>query len=290
MSDEPSAGPGVDAAGAPTLEERLRAWNGVYDSATSVIWQKGVYEPVHGGWRFSNIGGRTVLSFISDIARLRPDSWALEIGSGLGDTSRYVAQRFGCTVVGVDMNESQVRHARALARTTNMEDRLRFVHADIEDHQTIRTLRTLLPENGVDLVFTMDVLMLTANPGAIVRSCAQFLRPGGWLALAEVTSGPVMTEHLRTHLWETDGMQSLLTPTEYAALIREVGFSELRIVDRTPLAIDCFQKMASAFTRQRFEIVEAAGSAQYDDWRNVTDLYVKCFRDGQLLYTQMLAR
>jgi cyclopropane fatty-acyl-phospholipid synthase-like methyltransferase len=274
----------------PELEERLRAWNGVYDSATSVIWQKGVYEPVHGGWRFSNIGGSTVLSFLGDIARLRPDSCALEVGSGLGDTSRYVAQRFGCTVVGVDMNASQVRHAREMARATTLEDRLLFVHANIEDQQTIATLRTVIPATGVDLIYTLDVLMLTANPGGVLRSAARLLCDGGWVALAEVTSGPVMSPQLRDHLRDTDGMQSLLTPTEYAALLHEAGLTEVRIIDRTPLAIACFQKMASAFARAGVDIIEAAGREQYEAWRSITDMYITCFCEGRLLYTQMLAR
>jgi cyclopropane fatty-acyl-phospholipid synthase-like methyltransferase len=285
---EPLAGVGSDIRGR-TLEEQLRAKNGVYDSATSVIWRLGVYEPVHEGWRFTNIGGRTVLNFIGDLAKLEPQSCALEIGSGLGDTCRYLVERFGCTVVGVDMNETQVLHARSMAEDKGMTDRLIFLAASIENPGTIEMLRAFTPARGVDLIYTMDVLILTANPEAILDEAVKLLRPGGWLALNEVTSGPAMTEDVRKYLWEMDGMKSLLAPADYMKLIRDAGMTKLRMVDRTPLALSCFRKMADAFAEKRSEIVEGAGLAHYEDWRQVIDLYIKYFDQGQLLYTQLLA-
>lgn len=267
----------------------MRAKNGVYDSATSIIWRLGVYEPVHEGWRFTNIGGRTVLNFIGGLGKLGPQSCALEIGSGLGDTCRYLAERFGCTVVGVDMNETQVHHARSMAEAKRMTDRLVFVTASIEDPGSMERLRASTPAQGVDLIYTMDVLMLTANPAAILDKTVKLLRPGGWLALNEVTSGPAMTEDVREHLWEMDGMRSLLAPAEYVKLIQDAGMTELRIVDRTPLALSCFRTMANAFAEKRSEMVEGAGLAHYDDWCQAIELYIRYFDQGQLLYTQLLA-
>jgi sarcosine/dimethylglycine N-methyltransferase len=272
------------------LEEDLRTRNGVYDSAASVIWRLGVYEPVHAGRRFTNIGGRTVLNFIGELTKLSPGSCALEVGSGLGDTCRYLAELFGYRVLGVDMNEKQVREARRMAESAGMSDRLQFIQASIEDPSAIEAVRDLLPAEGADLTYTMDVLMLTADPGAVITRAGQLLRPQGWLALNEVTSGPAMSDSLRESLWQMDGMKSLLTPSEYAACVREAGLKEFRIIDRTPLALDCFGKMAAAFVQKREEIVAGAGPEHYRDWVSVTDMYLRYFGHGELMYTQMFAR
>ena len=85
-------------------------------------------------------------------------------------------------------------------------------------------------------------------------------------------------------------MRSLLAPDEYTALIRGACFSDLQIIDRTPLAVDCFQKMADAFDRRKSDIVEVAGCARYEQWWQITSFYLELFRNRQLLYTQMLAR
>lgn len=284
------AGTGISGAGTRTIQDQLRACNAVYDSADSVLWHRGVYQAVHDGWRFTNIGGKAVLDFIGAAAGLTRASQALEIGSGLGDTCRYLSSQFGCSVVGVDMNATQVRRAREMAHQHGMTGRLTFVQASIEEAATVGVLADLLAVEGVDVVYTLDVLMLTADPASVIRAAVPMLRRGGVLALAEVTSGPRMTDDLRERLWKGDGMRTLWTPAAYAAALRAAGFGTLQMIDRTPFAVRCFAKMADAFRQHEAEIMQDIGAAHYDDWLTITDLYHQWFRNGELQYTQMLGR
>ncbi|MCP4693569.1 MAG: methyltransferase domain-containing protein [Desulfobacterales bacterium] len=48
----------------------------------------------------------------------------------MGGASRYLAHRYGCTVHGVDLNESRVAGARKLTELTGLDDRVTFSLAD----------------------------------------------------------------------------------------------------------------------------------------------------------------
>lgn len=58
------------------------------------------------------------------------DTTVLDLGSGTGSESVYLAQR-GCQVVGVDYTKIAVERARAAASKVGVEDHCRFVRGDI---------------------------------------------------------------------------------------------------------------------------------------------------------------
>jgi ubiquinone/menaquinone biosynthesis C-methylase UbiE len=114
----------------------------------------------------------------------------VEIGTGrraLG--ARLALTRLGATEVrAYDLYPATV--ARARERTTDLGDRLRLQVCDA----------TCLPvESGsVDLVVDLHALHHIEDWRAAVHECARMLRPGGQLALAEMTRRFVDAPWLRT--------------------------------------------------------------------------------------------
>ena len=54
----------------------------------------------------------------------------LDIGSGKGVTACYLAQKYGCEVVGVDLSERMIEYAREMARRKGLADKVSFRRAD----------------------------------------------------------------------------------------------------------------------------------------------------------------
>src|SRR5271165_768045 len=97
----------VDAPrdGLPARERsRLPSRNTSYDNADDPLWRLLVYEPVHSGREFINIGGARVLDAIA--SKLKPQTCLrlLEIGSGLGANCIYLGTKCGYDITGVDAN------------------------------------------------------------------------------------------------------------------------------------------------------------------------------------------
>ena len=77
-----------------------------------------------------HVGG---LAATQELARLfspSRGSYVLDIGSGLGGPSRYLAANYGCRVIGIDITEEYCRIASVLAARMGLEDRVEYRHGD----------------------------------------------------------------------------------------------------------------------------------------------------------------
>lgn len=276
----------VDACRRHTIvnvtDAEVAAKNHIYDGAATALWQWLVYEPVHEGWAFANIGGAAALDAIARVSGLTQESRVLELCCGLGDTCRYLAERTGCTVVGVDINARQIAAARQrLAARRPARGRVELVHADVQ---------SLGADAPFDLVYAVDSLVLLPDlPGVLTRA-RQLLRPGGWFAAAEVIAGPRLSPRFRQYVWDEDGFISLVTPAEYVALLEDAGFAGAAIASHRHDAARCFQMVWREAGRRRDDIVAACGLGAYDDWRRLSAIYSRAFRERWLSYAWLHAR
>lgn len=97
----------------------------------------------------------------------------LDIGCGWGGTARFLAERYGCEVVGITVSREQVEYANALSGDLPVEVRLQdyrelderfdrivsigmFEHVGVKNYRTfMQTVRRLLSEDGLFLLHTI---------------------------------------------------------------------------------------------------------------------------------------
>ena len=106
----------------------------------------------------------------------------LDVGSGLGGPSRYLAWRYGCRVSGVDLTAEFVRVAEMLTRLTGFVGPVDYRQGDALD----------LPfeSESFDVVWSQNAAMNIADRDRLYREMRRVLKPGGKLALQEVAAGP----------------------------------------------------------------------------------------------------
>ncbi|MFP3605961.1 methyltransferase domain-containing protein [Paraburkholderia sp. SIMBA_053] len=75
-------------------------------------------------------GGLAATIELASELKLLADDRVLDIGSGLGGPSHYVAATYGCSVDGVDLSPSLVEAANLLAEKTLLSPRVRYTRAD----------------------------------------------------------------------------------------------------------------------------------------------------------------
>jgi sarcosine/dimethylglycine N-methyltransferase len=267
----------------PTKQEIVSRNHIEYDDAADAYWRRTVYDAVHDGWRFSCIGGRPVLDHVGSLLPARRTGAVLELCSGLGDTCAYLALRYRCRVTGIEMNEGQLEKARAhlRARPARVAGRVRFVRADVISWQ---------PDRDYDAAFALDSLMLMEDAPQVARTAHRALRPGGVLVVADVLGGPGLGPELRRFCWEEDGIIHLPSPEGQEALLRGAGYREVRLLDRSRLAVRCFERMIAASAEHREELVAAKGIARYERWVANARVYLDSFRTRVLRYVVASAR
>lgn len=260
-----------------TLEERLAKNRALFNGAGGEIWRLTVYEPVHDGWLFANIGGRQVLDQIGSVAGLNESSEVIEFCCGLADTCCYLALNFGCRVTGIDINPHQLQHAclNLFNRRSQVCDRVQFVCEDVSSWE---------PQRRYDLVYAMDSLMYLPDRREILSKAYNSLVPGGRLVIAEVAAGPNISEAARDLMWQKEGVIEILSCAQQMKMITEAGFSNVKQQDLTAQGRDCFEKISAATRRHRKTLIRLEGGALYSERLSDNQMYAQFFRDGTLMY------
>jgi sarcosine/dimethylglycine N-methyltransferase len=263
-------------------EAELLEKNRIYDEAASALWRTIVYEPVHGGWEFTNMGGRAILDYVGQFAEVSAGKRVLELCSGLGATCCYLAEKFDCHVTGIELNGYQIAHAlQKIARDPRLAAKVEFIEADIHHWNAAQEF---------DIAFTLDSLMLVNSVDEILLNIHSALKPGGVVVLTEMTSGPNVTNELLNFIWRLDGMLTVPPPHEYQKTLTAAGFSDIEIADVTFLAEDCFRQMAGAVQSQKEKLLETTDATEIANWEKLTEFYLDCFRNEQFSYSRITAR
>jgi SAM-dependent methyltransferase len=128
----------------------------------------------------------------------------LHLQCHFGKDTLALAQQ-GAVVVGVDFSAPAIEAARALARERSLADNARFIVADLYDAPSA------LPEPGSfdRVLVSWGALCWLPDMRGWARVIAHFLKPGGWLALAEAHPATYVFDDLTA---TPDGMPGWYAP------------------------------------------------------------------------------
>jgi SAM-dependent methyltransferase len=132
-----------------------------------------------------------------DMANVKSTDIVIDLGSGDGRTVITAAQR-GAEALGIEYNPQMVEFAAKRAAQAGVEDRARFVKADIfESDFSKATVITmfLLP----DLNMRLKPKLLALKPGT--RIVSNSFRMGEWEPDQTTEAGVGCTEHCDAYLW-----------------------------------------------------------------------------------------
>jgi ubiquinone/menaquinone biosynthesis C-methylase UbiE len=172
----------------------------------------------HGGQRAATIR-------LAELVGFTGNERVLDVGSGLGGPSRYLAWRYGCRVSGVDLTAEFVRVAQMLTEKTGLVDRV--------DYRQGSALALPFDDVTFDIVWSQNVAMNIADRERLYTELRRVLKPGGKLALQEVAAGPGGPPHFPVQWAREPAISFLLTPEATRTKLEAAGLRVLVWQDTT---------------------------------------------------------
>jgi len=122
---------------------------------------------------------------------LSPAHRVLEVASGSGGPALHLAERAGCDVTGIDVNEHGIATATRSALDRGLSDRVRFARTDA-------TARLEFPDDAFDALVCIDAMNHFPDRLSVLREWRRVLRPGRQAVFTDpvVISGPVTGDEL----------------------------------------------------------------------------------------------
>lgn len=226
-----------------------------------------------------HIRGREATEEMAALADVQSHESVLDVGSGIGGPSRFLAGRTGCRVTGIDLTAEYCDVANTLAERVGLAGQVRYQQANALD----------LPfdDGSFDVVWTQHISMNVPAKERFYAEMYRVTKPGGRVAIYDpiAGSGEPLTYPVP---WSSDGAISFLIDTDQTqAVLRKTGFDIIEWRDVTARSLEWFQRQASAGAAPTpLSLVLLLGA----QWSAMSANMVRNIAEGRLAVVQVIAQ
>jgi arsenite methyltransferase len=158
-----------NAANMPGAEEVKECCATVYQSDWARLLLGDSFHP----------GGLELTGHLGTLLDLGPGRYVLDVASGQGASAISLAQRFGCTVLGIEYGSQAIQQATELAAAGGVANLVSFRQGDAE--------HLPLPGETFDAVICECAFCTFPQKACAASEFCRVLKPGGLVGLSDVT-------------------------------------------------------------------------------------------------------
>lgn len=168
-----------------------------------------------------HIGELEATEALLKLCHISKGKYVLDVGCGVGVSPVFIAKKYGCRMVGVDISEGMVERSKERAKRERLTDRIEFLVADAQN----------LPfdDNSFDVVITESVTAFPEDKQKAVNEYVRVTKPGGYVGLNESTwlKTPPPPELVTWVSQDLGANVKPLTSGEWGGLLKTAGLREL---------------------------------------------------------------
>lgn len=226
-------------------------------------------------------GGLPSNDALADLATIDNTSHVLDICCGMGGPARYMADKFGCRVTGVDLTESRIEGARRLTSLVGLDGRVDFVNANALD----------LPFGAAefDVIISQEGFCHIPNKDRLIAECARVLKPGGRMAFTDVLTDGTLGEETAKRLQTEMAFQELGSEESYRRAFERELCEVISVENMGPAWRDILAERLEMYRGLKDQTVERFGDAHFTRWDAAYSHFVGLYKTGELSGGRFLA-
>lgn len=179
----------------------------------------------HVGLTVIHPGGFDATRKLAESCHLGSRTRVVDIGYGKSTSAIYLAERYGCEVVGIDISEDLVAQATTQAKKKGLEGKVTFRVGD--------ALQLPFLVNEYDAAISQAVLVLVRDKRQAIREALRVVKPDGYLGWLELSwKKQPTTEFLDavSNVLCAYCMQNVHTFEEWESLFKDAGVNQLEVL------------------------------------------------------------
>ncbi len=158
-------------------------------------------------------GGLDLTGRLASQVQVCESDLVLDAACGVGTSSLFLSERFGCRVIGMDLSPANAGEARQRAAP---ENEAVFLTGDAH--------HIPLANRSLDAVVLECVLSTFSEKTAALQEIARVLKPGGRVGISDVIVEGEVPQELRSPHLQAFCVAGALSVNEYAELLKLTGF------------------------------------------------------------------
>lgn len=191
-----------------------------------------------------HIGGRQATQGFLDQMAISTDDHVIDVGCGIGGSSRFTAKFYGCQVTGIDLTKEYVDTGNVLCAWLGLSGQVKLVQGD--------ALEINAPDATFDKAFMLHVGMNIANKVALAKEINRVLKPGGVFGIYDImqmSNEPIIFPVPWASVAEASTLASL---DDYKKIFTSAEFELLSERNQQVFAIEFFshQKALSVINKE----------------------------------------
>jgi ubiquinone/menaquinone biosynthesis C-methylase UbiE len=182
-----------------------------------------------------HIRGDTATRELIELANFTSDMHILDVGCGVGGSTRRLSHETGCCVTGIDLSDQYIDAAERLTQLLNMQERVRFNAAS--------ALELPFEENSFDGAWSIQMGMNIEDKLSWLKEVYRVIKPGGRAVFYEVCGNRNTPVYFPVPWAQNSSMSFLVPPEAFREVFEAAGFDVDVWNDKTDLAQKAFAHM-----------------------------------------------
>lgn len=219
-------------------------------------------------------GGTAATDRLIAQAKVRADDLVLDVCSGMGGPSRYLAWKSGCRVTGLDLTRSRVLGATELTQMAGLADRVQFVEGN--------ALAMPFADSSFTLAIGQEAFAHIPNKPQLVSECARVLRPGGRLVFSDILTRQPLSADDAQRLFDGMRFSEIASVEGYAEWLQANGMRLVKAVDLSEEWTRILRERHAMYQSLEAQTVSLLGREHFDRYDRAYAHFVGLYQTGVL--------